>query len=54
MSIETALRRHLDEGAPAEQIGVWVNNEGRMVMTITHASGLQEEFVAEGDRMVPK
>lgn len=54
MSIEIALRRHLDEGASADQIGAWLNNEGRVVLTITHASGLQSEFIAVDDKMVPR
>ena len=53
-SIEIALRRHLDEGASADQIGAWLNNEGRVVLTITHASGIQSEFIAVDDKMVPR
>lgn len=54
MSIEISLRRHLDEGASAGQIGAWMNNEGRMVLTITHADGQQSEFIAVDDKMVPR
>ena len=53
-SIEIALRRHLaEEGTPA-RMGTWMNNEGRMVLTITHADGQQSEFIAVDDKMVPR
>ena len=54
ISIEIALRRHLAENGTPAQMGTWLNNEGRVVLTITHASGLQSEFIAVDDKMVPR
>ena len=53
MDIETALRRHLRESAGDQKITVWVNNEGRVMLTITNADGSQAEFVAVEDRLIP-
>ena len=53
MDIETALRRHLREVADDQKVAVWVNNEGRMVLTITNADRSQTEFVAVEDKLIP-
>ena len=53
MDIETALRRHLREVADDQKVAVWVNNEGRMMLTITNADRSQTEFVAVEDKLIP-
>jgi len=53
MDIETALRRHLREFADAQNMTCWVNNEGRMMLTITNRDGTQVEFVAVEDKLLP-
>lgn len=53
MDIETALRRHLREAADTQQMTCWVNNEGRMVLTIANSDGSQTEFVAVEDKLIP-
>ena len=53
MNIETALRRHLREATDDQKVAVWVNNEGRMMLTITNADRSQTEFVAVEDKLIP-
>ena len=53
MDIETALRRHLREAADDQKVAVWVNNEDRMMLTITNDDGSQTEFVAVEDKLIP-
>ena len=53
MDIETALRRHLREVADDQNIAVWTNNEGRIMLTITNADGSQTEFVSVEDKLIP-
>ena len=53
MDIETALRRHLREVVDDQKVAVWVNNEGRMMLTITNADRSQTEFVAVEDKLIP-
>ena len=53
MDIETALRRHLREVADDQKVAVWVNNEGRMMLTITNADRSRTEFVAVEDKLIP-
>ena len=53
MHIETALRRHLREVADDQKVAFWVNNEGRMMLTITNADRSQTEFVAVEDKLIP-
>lgn len=53
MDIETALRRHLREAADDQKVAVWVNNEDRMMLTITNADGSQTEFVVVEDKLIP-
>lgn len=51
--IESALRRHLRERADEPKIAIWVNNEDRMVLTITNEDDTQSEFVVFGDNARP-
>ena len=53
MDHETALRRHLREVADTQDIKIWVNNENRMMMTITNADGTQTDFVVVGNTAIP-
>ena len=53
MDIETALRRHLREAADDQKVADWVNNEDRMMLTITNDDGSQTEFVAVEDKLIP-
>lgn len=50
--IETALRRHLRERPDDQHIFTWVNNENRMMVTITHANDTQSDFVAVGNQLI--
>ena len=53
MDIEIALRRHLREMADGQKVTVWVNDEDRVVLTLTNADGSQTEFVAVEDKLIP-
>ena len=53
MDIETALREYLTSFGDNQRISTWVNNEKRMVLTLTAPNGAQLEFVAVGDQLVP-
>lgn len=53
MDIETALRTHLSLAGDGQRIITWANNEGRMMLTVSNPDGVEHEFVAVEDKLIP-